>query len=294
MSPSLAYEAPNDPNRFEQRKILKVRWMAGELVFIGLGLHDQFGLSLRGQAEAKLCNMLFAEFYTNPMPRLDMSYLNGLVGKQVRVLSRSQVEEQAQEMILSKAATEKVGFLVPGDPMVATTHVDLRLRAHKAGIRTRIIHAASVMSAAAGVTGLQSYKFGRTITIPVSWQGEFPESIYTGIRNNIASGLHSLVLLEVDVENKRHITIPEALKQLLDAAKRLSDNTIAPETLAVGLARLEAPDMRLKAGTVSELLETDFGEPPYAMIFPGQLHFVEAEALELFCGARRELVAGKA
>lgn len=267
--------------------------MSGELVFIGLGLHDEYGLSLRGQAEAKSCNLLFAEFYTNPMPRLDMSYLNGLVGKQVKVLSRSQVEENAEELILAKAATGKVGFLVPGDPMIATTHVDLRLRAHKAGIRTRIIHAASIMSAAAGATGLQSYKFGRTVTIPISWQGELPGSVYTGIKNNLASGLHSLVLLEVDVENNRHITIPQALKQLLDASKRMSDNIINPERLAVGLARLEAPDMKLNAGTISELLGTDFGQPPYALIFPGQLHFVEAEALQVFCGAKRELVAGK-
>ncbi len=271
-----------------------MRAMSGDLIFIGLGLHDEFGLSLRGQAEAKSCNLLFAEFYTNPMPRLDMGYLSGLVGKQVTVLSRSQVEENAEEVILAKAAAGKVGFLVPGDPMVATTHVELRLRAHKAGIRTRIIHAASVVSAAAGVTGLQSYKFGRTVTIPVSWQGEFPEGIYMGVKNNMASGLHSLVLLEVDVENKRQITIPQALTQLLDASKRRSEKTITPETLTVGLARIEAPDMKTKAGTIQELTQSDFGEPPYAMIFPGQLHFVEAEALELFCGARKGLVAGKA
>jgi diphthine synthase len=268
--------------------------MLGELVFIGLGLHDEYGLSLRGQAEAKSCELLFAEFYTNPMPELDLKHLDEVAGKRVTILSRSQVEEHPEEEILCKAAKGKVGFLVPGDPMVATTHVDLRLRAHKAGIKTTIIHAASVVSAAAGVTGLQSYKFGRTITIPVSWEGDFPESIYMGIKNNMALGLHSLVLLEVDVENKRHITIPQALKQLLNAAQRRSENAITRETLAVGVARLEAPNMKTKAGTAGELAETEFGEPPYAMIFPGQLHFVEAEALQLFCGARKELVAGQA
>lgn len=268
--------------------------LAGELVFIGLGLHDQFGLSLRGQAEAKSCSVLFAEFYTNPMPGLDMSYLNGLVGKQVTVLSRSQVEENAEEIILARAATQRVGLLVPGDPMVATTHVDLRLRAHRAGIKTRIIHAASIMSAAAGVVGLQSYKFGRTVTIPCAEEKELPESIFIAIRSNFASGLHSLVLLEVDAENKRHVTIPQALTQLLDASKRRSDGAITSETLGVGLARLQASDMKVKAGTISELIDTDFGEPPYSIIIPGRLHFVEAEALELFCGARKELLAVKA
>lgn len=266
--------------------------MSGELVFIGLGLHDQFGLTFRGQAEAKSCNLLFAEFYTNPMPSLDLRYLNGLVGKQVTVLSRSQVEDQAEEVILSKAAANKVGFLVPGDPMVATTHVDLRLRAHRAGIKTRIIHGASVMSAPAGVAGLQSYKFGRTVTIPAG-QGALPESVYIAIKSNLASGLHTLILLEVDVENMRRITIPEALSRILEASKTMSDNTITPETLTVGLARLGAPDMKFRGGTLSELMGTDFGEPPYSIIIPGQLHFMEAEALELLCGARKELVAGR-
>ncbi len=265
----------------------------GELVFIGLGLHDELGLSIRGQAEAKSCDRLFAEFYTSVMPGLNLENLERTVGKPVKVLSRAEVEEKPEQVILSWAKAGKVGFLVPGDPMVATTHVDLRLRAHKVGIRTRIIHAASAASAAAGVTGLQSYKFGRTVTIPVSWQGDFPESIYLAIKNNLASGLHSLVLLEMDVENKRHITIPKALEQLLGVSKRRSKTTIAAETLAVGIARLEAPDMKVQAGTVSELVQTDFGEPPYVAIFPGQLHFVEAEALEQFCGARKELVATK-
>jgi diphthine synthase len=227
------------------------------------------------------------------MPGLDLKNLSKIVDKQVPVLSRKEVEEQAEDVILSKAKAGKVGFLVPGDPMVATTHVDLRIRAHKAGIRTRIIHAASVTSAVAGVTGLQSYKFGRTVTIPVSWQGDFPESVYVGVKSNLTSGLHSLVLLEVDVENKRRIRIPEALKQLLAVSESKSDKTITLDTLAVGIARLEAPGMAVKAGTVSELAQFDFGEPPYVLVVTGQLHFIEAEALHLFCGARKELVSLK-
>lgn len=262
----------------------------GELLFIGLGLHDEEGMSLRGQAEAKSCDLLLSELYTSTMPALNPENLKKLVGKNVRVLSRRDVEENAENLILTQARTKKVGFLVPGDPMVATTHVDLRLRAHKAGIKTRIIHASSVASAAAGVTGLQSYKFGRIVTIPASWPGAFPESIYTGIRNNMSLGLHTLVLLEIDVENKTYASIPMALKHLLAVSEHQTNSVITPQTLVVGISRLEAPDMTLKAGTVSEIMQVDFGGPPYAMIFPGQLHFVEAEALRLLCGAPGELV----
>lgn len=265
--------------------------MVGEIVFIGLGLHDEFGMSLRGQAEARSCDFLFAELYTNTMPGLNLKNLATIAGREVTVLSRKNVEEDPEQLILSKARAGKVGFLVPGDPMVATTHVDLRLRAHKAGIKTRIVHAGSVASAISGVTGLQSYKFGRTVTIPVSLNDEFPESIYLGIKNNMALGLHSLVLLEVDVEGKRHVSIPEALIQLLAYSERKHENAITERTLVVGAARLEAPDMVVKAGTVEELARWNFGDPPFVMVFPGQLHFVEAEALHVFCDAPRELMS---
>lgn len=263
--------------------------MVGELVFIGLGLHDEKGLSIRGQEEARSCEFLFAEFYTARMPGLNMDNLRRLVGRQVQLLSRKEVEETPEQTILEKAKTSKVGFFVPGDPMAATTHVDLRIRAQKKGIETRIIHAASVVSAAAAVTGLQTYKFGRTVTIPISAPEKFPTSILTHIAANRAAGLHTLVLLEIDAENKRHITIPEALRAMASNEQK-TGNAIDPQALVVGIARLESLGMITKAGTLAELMTTDFGEPPYVLIIPSSLHFMESEALELFCGANRELV----
>jgi diphthine synthase len=263
----------------------------GELIFIGLGLYDELGLSLRGQAEARACDHVFAELYTSRMPGLKIENLRRAIAKPVEVLSRVDVEEHAENKILSKARSGKVAFLVAGDPMVATTHVDLRLRAHKAGIATRIIHAASVASAAAGATGLQCYKFGKTVTIPISKEGKLPESVYAGLGVNLGARLHSLVLLEVDVENERHVTIPQALEQLLAGSTKASNRTIKLETLVIGVARLEAPDMIVRAGTVSELMRMDFGAPPFCLIFPTALHFVEAEALQVFCGADRNLVS---
>lgn len=267
--------------------------MTGELVFIGVGLYDEHGLSLRGKTEARSSDFLFMEYYTSVMPGLQLANLKEIVGKDVQVVSRKDVEENAEKLVLARAQSGKVGFIVPGDPMVATTHVDLRLRAHRAGIKTSIVHAASIASASSGATGLQSYKFGRTVTIPAAWQGEMPESIYTGLRSNLVAGLHSLVLLEVDVENNRFVSIPLALKQLLKHSEARKEPAIRPESLVVGVARLESPDMVTKAGTVSELIEYEFGDPPYAIIIPGPLHFMEAEALVAFCGARDELVTPK-
>jgi diphthine synthase len=262
----------------------------GELIFIGLGLYDELGLSLRGQAEAIACDHVFAEFYTNIMPGLNIENLARLISKPVEVLSRKEVEEDAELRILSKAKSGTVAFLVAGDPMVATTHVDLRLRAEEAGIRTRIVHAASVASAAAGAAGLQSYKFGRTVTVPVSQRNELPESIYAALKANFEAGLHSLILLEIDVEGHRRMTIPQALQQLLTFSARTKDHLVRPETLMVGIARLESPYMIVRASTALDLMSIDFGQPPYCLVFPSKLHFVEAEALQTFCGAPGELV----
>jgi len=262
----------------------------GELIFIGLGLYDELGLSLRGQAEARACDYVFAELYTSIMPGIRVEKLTRVISRPVEVLSRIDVEDRAEEKILSKARAGKVAFLVAGDPMVATTHVDLRLRAERAGIRTRIIHGASVASAAAGVTGLQSYKFGRTLTVPLPHTEEFPESVYAGLKRNFEAGLHSLILLEVDVESHQRVTIPQALEQLLSFSARTTDGLVTPKTLVIGLARLEAPDMIARAGPVSDLTQMDFGDPPYCLLLPNKLHFVEAEALQVFCGASRGLV----
>lgn len=264
--------------------------LRSELVFIGLGLQDENGLSMRGLNEARSCDHLFAEFYTSLMPGLDLQSLRKLVGRDIEVLTRRDVEENAERIILSQARASKVGFLVPGDPMVATTHMDLRLRANKAGVKTRIVHAASAVSAIAGATGLQIYKFGKTVTFPAAWREGLPESIYAAIRSNMEAGLHTLGLLEVDVENNRYISIALALKQLLASAEQKADRAMSSDMLVVGVARLEAPDMITKAGKLSEIAEIDFGKPPYAIIIPGQLHFIEAEALHAFCGAPKGLV----
>src|SRR5207302_874088 len=107
----------------------------GELVFIGLGLHDEKGITLRGHDEARSADVVFAEFYTSGLADATVASVERLIGNEIQVLSRTDVEDG--RMILEAAAKQKVAFLVVGDPMAATTHVDLRLRAASAKIPTR-------------------------------------------------------------------------------------------------------------------------------------------------------------
>ena len=258
----------------------------GELALIGMGLHDENGLTLRGLNAAKNADTLYAEFYTSIMPGFSVNELQRLVGKEVKILTRKELEEDADRTILSDAKTARVALLTPGDPMSATTHVGLVLSARKLGIPTVLIHSASIVTAAAGVTGLEVYKFGRTVTIPSPRTNPLPESVYEFIRDNRRVGLHTLALL--DIQNG--LTIPDAIRILLKLEEIKDAGVVRDDSLMVALARVEAPDCIVRADKARNLTRADFGKPPYSIILPGKLHFVEAEALQLMAGASPTLL----
>jgi len=251
----------------------------GELIFVGLGLHDEKGISIRGIEEVKSADAVFAEFYTSLMAGLSVKKLEKLVGKRISVVSRQALEEEEGQLILQNAKEGKVALLVPGDPLIATTHVDLRIRAEKHGIKTRVVHGASIISSVIGLSGLQNYKYGRSVTIPFSDETFAPETPYKVIAENKKMGLHTLCFLDIKAEEKRYMTIKEGLQQLLAMEKRKRRGAVTLDTLVVGIARAGSQEPTVKAGYVKEMLNHDFGAPPHSIVFPGKLHFMEAEAL---------------
>jgi diphthine synthase len=256
------------------------------LVFVGLGLGKK-GISLMGLEEARRAEAVYAELYTSLVPGLDLQELEQEIGKRVKPVDRETLEKHPDE-ILTSALSQRVVLLVPGDPMVATTHVDLRLRAAETGIKTKVVHGASISSAAPGSTGLQSYKFGRTATIP------FPdnpsETPYLSLVENHERGLHTLLLLDIRAEKNWAMTANEAIEIMLKLEEKLHKGVFTPETLAVVVARAGAEDEVIKGGRVQQLGEMNFGQPPHVLIVPGKLHFMEAEALRVFAQVPPEML----
>jgi len=119
----------------------------GELVFIGLGLFDEKDISVKGLEAARAADAVFAEFYTSSLRGTTVETLQLTVGKPIRVLSRMDVEQGTE--VLEAARHGTAALLVPGDPMAATTHVDLRMRAHEAGARPPASSASRATSSAA-------------------------------------------------------------------------------------------------------------------------------------------------
>jgi diphthine synthase len=254
-----------------------------EIVFVGLGLHDEMGISLQGMEEVKTADTAFIELYTSFMPSFSTKRFEEICGRKLQVVSRKELEEKNGEAILEAAENGKTVLLVPGDPLVATTHVALRIEAEKRKIKTRIVHGASILSAVIGLSGLHNYKFGKSVTIP--FQENFSETPYEVIIQNRKLGLHTLCLLDIKAEEKRYLNIHESLDLLLKTERRRGKKIAEMDTVVVGIARAGSSSPTVKAGFIKELLGYDFGGPPHSIIFPGKLHFMEAEALIVLAGA---------
>lgn len=207
------------------------------LYVVGLGLGDEADITLRGLKAVQKCDLVFLEAYTSvlaaPKERLETAY-----GKAITVADRNLVESEAERIYLP-AKDKDVAFLVVGDPLCATTHTDIILRAkevcawglwafmcvyrvdllvapekmygwpldptrphtNQAGVPVEVVHNASVMGAVASC-GLQLYSFGYTVSIPL-FEGEWrPDSFYGKIKYNRDGGMHTLCLLDIKVRDE--------------------------------------------------------------------------------------------
>ncbi|WP_457742077.1 diphthine synthase [Thermococcus sp.] len=259
------------------------------LYFIGLGLYDERDITLKGLETVRRCDKIFAEFYTSLLAGTTMERIEKLIGKSIVKLNREDVELNFEKIVLPEAKKKDVAFLTAGDPMVATTHADLRIRAKKAGVNSYVIHAPSIYSAVA-ITGLQIYKFGKSATVSYPEKNWFPTSHYEVIRENKRLGLHTLLFLDIKAEQNRYMTANEAMEILLQIEEMKKAEVFTPETLVVVLARAGSLNPTIRAGYVKEMINEDFGRQPHVLIVPGRLHIVEAEYLVEFAGAPKEIL----
>ena len=146
------------------------------LNLIGLGLNNEKSITLEGLETLKQSDKIYLETYTSKWYG-SLENLEEMIGKKIIQLKRLGLEENS-EKILEEAKTQKISLLVIGDPLVATTHITLLLEAKKKGIKTRVIHNASIYSSV-GETGLHLYKFGATVTLPFpeKTNNQLPESV---------------------------------------------------------------------------------------------------------------------
>ena len=165
------------------------------LLLIGMGPGRLSAMSLEAVEAAKAADVRRYEAYTALWPRSELDALEAAVGSIEKVM-RPEVEQP--DVLFELARNSLVALLVVGDPLQATTHVDLQLQAAEAGIECRVFHGVSITTLVTGAVGLSNYKFGRQTTLTYPYGGWVATSPLEVIAVNMHQNLHTLALLDLD------------------------------------------------------------------------------------------------
>lgn len=244
------------------------------LYLIGIGLCDEEDITERGLSLSKNSDFIYLEGYTS----LSSATIEGLekkIGKQIEKKGR-EFFEQGSKNIVDAAKKKNVAILVIGDPLSATTHIDIISEAKEAGVETEVVNNASIINAI-GITGLQLYKFGKITSIPYP-QGEYmPETPYEILKENLSINAHTLFLLDLSPKDEKFMTANEAIRYMLAIEEKKKEKIFTKETLVIGCARIGSKNPTIISGKAGKLIDENFGKPLHCIIVPAKMHFVEEE-----------------
>ena len=249
------------------------------LYIIGLGLKPK-DISIEGINALKNCEKIFLESYTSQYATGTPQELEVLIGKNLIELNRKQVEEEFKKEI-EEAKTKNIALCIYGNPLNATTHLQVILDAKKLGVETKLIAGLSIFEYVA-FTGVERYKFGKTTSIVFHEDGYEPESFYDAILENKSIGLHTLCLLDIKMNQNRMMNIRQGLS-LLEMIEEKREKNILNESIIIGIAGLGSENQQIKAGTLEQIKEFNFSIFPQSLIVCGKLNEKEIEALKEIC-----------
>ena len=249
------------------------------LWFVGTGINGYRGLSIAALDVLRKCDIVYIERFTSSLSEVDIQGLNSLLQMQTKPVKRWFVEDGRE--ILEAARTKDVALVTYGDPLIATTHSELRLRAVKNSIKSAILHSASGIASIIGESGLHVYKFGRMVTMMSQLSSAI--SVYNTLFQNLLAGSHTLILTEYshnDESKEPFFLDPSSVfKMLLDAERTHKHEIFSDDTFAVVASRVGMQDQKITSGKVKSLMRLKFGIGPHSVIVTGALHFTETEAL---------------
>ena len=248
------------------------------LWFVGTGISGYRGLSFAAVDILKKCDLIYVERFTSALSDSDLQGLESILAKEVRAVHRWFVEDGRE--ILDAAQTKQVALVAYGDPLIATTHSELRSRAARKSIQTAVLHAASGVASIMGEAGLHVYKFGRMVTMMSEPQSAI--SVYNTIFENLLAGSHTLILTEYSHDESKEPFFLDPLSlfnMLLDAERDQKHQIFSENTFVVVASRVGMSDQRITSGKVGSLAKIDFGAGPHSVIVTGSLHFTETEAI---------------
>ena len=265
--------------------------LSAGLWLIGLGPGNLDYMSKAAIDVGKACSHRFLEGYTAILPSDQEVRLESFIGNWEKIM-RPQVEDPKELLKLAKEVP--VALLIVGDPMQATTHIDLEARCDELGINFNVIPGITATALAVSLSGLQSYRFGRQVTIPYSYGNYLPSSPLEMIYRNYENNLHTLVLLDLDptgmgVEEPTPMSPIDAFRILQKMEEKMEDegNNLSPQVKALDgvlLTDISLDSQKIIAGNLSEITECNDGWI-HCLIIPSKMNQNEIDAFE-----RRKIV----
>ena len=247
------------------------------LWFVGLGISGFKSLPNQALKILENADIVYLEQFTSPIENDDLTQIENATTGEFKIAKRWFVEDGKE--IIEKSKNQKVVLLSYGDPYIATTHIELRVRAIEEKIKTQSIHASSSITSMIGECGLHFYKIGRIATIMNDMKSLITPYYVT--YKNIIEGNHTVLLLEYNQDKKFFLDPKEALNDLIETENGQKRNVIKPSSFAIIASRIGFEDQRIISGKIESLNKIDFGKPPHTIIIPGRMHFTESDALKV-------------
>lgn len=246
------------------------------LYIIGTGLWKGNDISVRGAEICRRCTYAYLDEYTRTFDEKEFEALERIIEKKIVKLGRRELEETLA--FLEQAKEDDVALLVPGDPLVATTHITVIEAAHREGVPVEVVHGSTIHTAIVGEAGLHIYKVGGACTIPMREKGIKPYSTYNKIAENCERGLHTIVFL--DTAPEKQLTMREAIEIMQEIESELGKGIFADTSWLVVGCRMGSEEQKLLYSTIGKIKCMEL-PPPFTLVVPGKLHFSEEEALKL-------------
>ncbi len=273
------------------------------LLLIGMGPGQIGSMTIEARDAAKSADFRRYEAYTALWPADELTKLEEDIGD-IEMVMRPEVESPTE--LLDLAKNHLVALLIVGDPLQATTHVDIQLQALEAGINCMVFHGISITTLVTGAVGLSNYRFGRQTTITYPYGGWVATSPLEVIAVNLFQNQHTLALLDLDptgagtgkqvpmqpkdaydslglMKEKLSSTISDMSEEsTFDSMKKLAFKEFVANGLdsikVVLCADMGTKEEKITYTTVGDLKNTDGGRLN-SLIFPAITSEVEEKAL---------------
>lgn len=247
------------------------------LYLIGIGLKPK-QITLEAIEAIKLADSVFLEGYTSEYSQGTINEIEEIVGKKVVLLGRGGIEDSFESALLS-AKSNNIAVLIIGNALTATTHIQLLLDSKSKDVHYKVIPGISITNTLAE-TGLDEYKFGRTVTICYHQENYEPETFFDQIIENQKIGLHTLCLLDIkkDENPKRLMNCVEAIRILEKISKK---RDIENNFVYIGLFAMASTEQKIIFGKENILsFKEIYDLYPQSLIVLGKINAKEKEFLE--------------